>query len=51
MAIGKFSAYSMVIVSGTNLTAETDLGRGFSKVIFDIAGAKLSRLELRAQAL
>ena len=39
MAIGNFAAYSMVVISGTNLTAETDLGRGYSKVIFDIAGA------------
>lgn len=39
MAIGKFSAYSMVIASGAALSTEVDLGRGYSKVVFDITGA------------
>ena len=39
MAIGSVHKFAVAIVSGTNLSAEIDLGRGFSKVIFDITGA------------
>lgn len=50
MAIGKFSVYSMAIVSGTNSTAEVDLGRGYSKVMIDNAGATESCMFYAAPA-
>jgi hypothetical protein len=38
MAIGKVSVFTLTITSGTATGPELDLGRGYSKVLFDITG-------------
>lgn len=39
MANGSVQVFSLVIASGASTSSEVDLGRGFSKVMFDCTGA------------
>ena len=39
MAIGKVSAFNVVIASAASTSNELDLGRGYQRVVFDSTGA------------
>jgi hypothetical protein len=48
MAIGKFSVFTVSIASGASTSTAIDLGRGYSRVIYDCAGAAGSSMFLSA---